>query len=132
MVKSIAMEAATQMTRGMSEAAGETLAQAAQHSEPDIELLLASANAIQRLVAERRALRDRVTTLENELTFLRQHAMLAHGSYRTLTDEFVTQFRLIDSAVSNLFREPAPSASASPLEQPSVQTPGSDRSSAAA
>ena len=67
----------------------------------------------------------------NELTFLRQHASLIHGSYRKLTDEFVTQFKLIDSAVSNLF-QPAPSASASPPEQPSVQTPGSDRSSAAA
>jgi hypothetical protein len=111
---------------------GETPAQAAQNSEPDIELLLASANAIQRLIAERKALRDQVTILEIELRSLRQQGMLIHGSYRTLTDEFVTQFKLIDSAVSNLFQAPAPSASASPPEQPSVQTPGSDRSSAAA
>jgi len=126
------MEAATQMTRAMNEAAAETPAQAAQQSEPDVELLLASANAIQRLVAERRALRDRVTTLENELRSLRQQATVVHDSYRTLTDEFVTQFKLIDSAVSNLFREPAESASASPPEQASMQTPGSERSSEAA
>lgn len=130
MVKSIAMDIATQMTGGMSEAGDP--AQAAQHSEPDIELLLASANAIQRLIAERKALRDQVTILEIELRSLRQQGMLIHGSYRTLTDEFVTQFKLIDSAVSNLFQAPAPSASASPPEQLSVQTPGSDRSSAAA
>jgi predicted nucleotide-binding protein len=126
------MEPATQMTRAMNEAAAETSAQAAQQSEPDVELLLASANAIQRLVAERRALRDRVATLENELRSLRTQATVVHDSYRTLTEEFVTQFKLIDSAVSNLFQAPAPSASASPPEQPSVQTPGSDRSSAAA
>jgi hypothetical protein len=132
MLKSIVMEAATQMTSGMSEAAGETPAQAAQHSEPDVELLLASANAIQRLITERKALRDRVTTLENELRSLRQQATVVHDSYLTLTEEFVTQFKLIDSAVSKLFREPAESANAFPPEQASMQTLGSERSSEAA
>jgi len=120
------------MTRAMSEAAAETPAQAAQQSEPDVELLLASANAIQRLVAERRALRDRVATLENELRSLRTQATVVHDSYRTLTEEFVTQFKLIDSAVSNLFREPAEAGNAPPPEQPPAQPPASERSSAAA
>ena len=120
------------MTRAMSEAAAETPAQAAQQSEPDVELLLASANAIQRLVAERRALRDRVATLENELRSLRTQVTVVHDSYRTLTEEFVTQFKLIDSAVSNLFREPAEAGNAPPPEQPPAQPPASERSSAAA
>jgi predicted nucleotide-binding protein len=120
------------MTDGRSEAAGQTPPQAAQHSEPDVELLLASANAIQRLVAERKALRDRVATLENELRSLRTQATVVHDSYRTLTEEFVTQFKLIDSAVSNLFREPAEAGSATPQEQPPAQTPASERPSAAA
>lgn len=67
----------------------------------DAELLLASANAIQRLVAERDALRSRVAILERDLTLLRQ----AQDSYRTVTTEFVTQFQVIDRAVSNLFGE---------------------------
>jgi hypothetical protein len=84
----------------------------------DVELLLASANAIQRLVAERDALRSRVEILERELTGLRQQTTLVHDSYRTLTTEFVTQFQLIDRAVNDLFREPSESAEASPAEQP--------------
>lgn len=111
---------------GNSEAASETPPEAA--AEPDVELLLASANAIQRLVAERKALLERVATLENELRFLRQRTSLVHDSYRKLTDEFVAQFKLIDAAVSNMFREPAEAAT----EQPAPQTPDPDRSSAAA
>ena len=61
----------------------------------DVELLLASANAIQRLVADRDAFCSRVAILERELTLLRQ----AQDSYRTVTTEFVTQFQVIDRAV---------------------------------
>ncbi|SRR5436309_2936035 len=80
-------------------------------SDLDIELvLLASANAIQRLIAERNALRSRVDHLERELTRLRDQSTLVYDSYRRLTTEFVTQFQLIDSAIGDLFREPIESA----------------------
>ena len=115
----------------MSETTGEASAQPAQDYEPDVELLLASAKAIQRLIAERHILRDRVVTLEHELRSLRSQALLVNDSYRNLTDEFVTQFKLIDSAVSNLFREPA-SPSASPAQATTMQTLDSERSPAAA
>jgi hypothetical protein len=78
-------------------------------SNQDIELwLLAGAGAIQQLIAERNALRSRANALERELTRLRQHVTLIHDSYRRLTTEYVTQFQLIDSAVSNFIREPEP------------------------
>jgi hypothetical protein len=111
---------------GISEPASEMSPEVA--AEPDVELLLASANAIQRLVAERKALLERVEALENELRFLRQRTTLVHDSYRQLTNEFVAQFKLIDTAVSNLFKESAAAAT----EQLSQQTPDSDRPSAAA
>ncbi len=90
------------------EAAGKSGAETRhQGAENDIELvLLASAGAIQRLIAERNALRARAEEQERELTYLRRHVALIHDSYRRLTTEFVTQFQLIDSAVSNFVREP--------------------------
>lgn len=91
-----------------SEAAGKSSAEYRQHgSDQDIELvLLASAGAIQRLIAERNALRNRVEAQEGELTRLQRHVALIHDSYRRLTSEFVTQFQLIDNAVSNFVRDP--------------------------
>lgn len=90
------------------EAAGKSGAEFRQHgSEQDIELvLLASAGAIQRLIAERNTLRNRVEAQERELTRLQRHVTLIHDSYRRLTSEFVTQFQLIESAVSNFVRDP--------------------------
>lgn len=116
------------MLSGFVQGTSEALEQSALNLEPDVELLLASSNAIQRLIAERMALRERVTMLENELRSLRQQTSLVHDGYRKLTGEFVTQFKLLDRAVSNMFREPVESAP----EQPSQHTPGSGRSSAAA
>jgi hypothetical protein len=89
-------------------AAGTSNAQTGQHdAEQDIELvLLASAGAIQRLIAERNELRSRAETQESELTRLRRHIALVHDSYRRLTSEFVTQFQLIDNAVTNFVSEP--------------------------
>jgi hypothetical protein len=78
-------------------------------AQPDVNLdveLLASANAIQRLVAERGALCSRVAILEREVNLLRQ----AHNSYRTVATEFVTQFQVIEGAVSKLFSEPSSSS----------------------
>jgi len=100
--------------------------------EQDVELLLASANAIERLITERRALRHRVSALESELKSLRQQANLVHDSYRTLTDEFVMQFKLIDNAVGNIFREPEEASSSSPEQPAAEKSTDYDRSSAAA
>jgi hypothetical protein len=112
----------------MSETTVASPAQPTQAYESDVELLLASSNAIQRLFAERQMLRERVMTLEHELQSLRSQARLVGDSYRKLTDEFVTQFKLIDNAVSNLFQDPE-SAHASPATK---QPLGSDRSTRAA
>jgi hypothetical protein len=92
----------------MNEAAEEPSTQTGQlTSDQDTEvLLLASAGAIQRLVAERNALRSHAAAQERELTRLRRHFSLIGDSYRRLTTEFVTQFQLIDSAVSNFVGEP--------------------------
>ena len=103
----------------MNEAAEKPSAQIGQlDSDQDIELLLlASAGAIQRLIAERNSLRSRADAQERELTRLRRHVTLFHDSYRRLTTEFVTQFQLIDSAVSNFVLEPTEPAGPPLVEQ---------------
>ena len=63
-------------------------------------LLLSSAEAIQRLIAERDQLRAQIGLQERELGHLNRHVALFHDSYRRLTNEFVTQFQLIDDALS--------------------------------
>jgi hypothetical protein len=96
-------------------------------SEQDIEIvLLAAAGAIQRLVAERNALRTRTAEQERELTHFRRQSTLIHDSYRNLTTEFVKQFHLVDSAVSNLVGEPIEQADAdTPEREIAEQTNGS-------
>jgi len=84
-------------------------------------MLLEAANAIQRLIAERDALRRRVDILETELARLREQTTLIHDSYRRLTTEFVTQLQLLDSGVSDLFREPTQSTGARPAEQQTAE-----------
>jgi hypothetical protein len=76
-------------------------------SEHDIEVLLASANAIQRLIDERNALRNHVDLLERELVRLREQTTL----YRRLTREFMSQVQLVEG-----FREPAESEGEIPVE----------------
>jgi len=88
-------------------------------SDQDIEVLLASANAIQRLIDERNTLRSRVDTLERELARLGHQTRLIVNNYRRLTTECISQFQLIDSEVSDLHQEqPTESAEWSPAEQP--------------
>ena len=78
-------------------------------STQDVELLLlAGANAIQRLISERNSLRSRADAQERELTHLRHHVTLIHDSYRRLTSEYVAQFQLLESAISNFVREAKP------------------------
>ena len=106
----------------------------------DVELLLVQiANAIQRFIGERNALRSRVEDLERELTRMRQQTTLIHDGYKRLSTEFVTQLQFLDSEVSNLFREP-PGSMDTPLGQqqfsheatskapPAANTPFMDRS----
>ena len=106
----------------------------------DVELLLIQiANAIQRFIGERNALRSRVEDLERELTRMRQQTTLIHDGYKRLSTEFVTQLQFLDSEVSNLFREP-PGSMDTPLGQqhfsheatskapPAANTPFMDRS----
>ena len=73
----------------------------------DVEFLLIQiANAIQRFISERNALRTRVEYLERELTRMRQQTTLIHDGYKRLSTEFVTQLQFLDSEVGNLLREP--------------------------
>ena len=89
------------------EAAEEARLAGAHGAEREIErLLLDAAGALQRLVAERDALRARVDAQERELNRLQEHIALFHDSYRRLTSEFIAQSQLIDSAVSNFVGDP--------------------------
>src|SRR4030095_10743550 len=75
-------------------------------SVQDVErLLLEIANAIQRFIAERNALRIRGDSLERELTRMRQQTTLIHDGYRRLSTEFVTQLQFLDNEAANMFRE---------------------------
>jgi predicted nuclease with TOPRIM domain len=88
----------------------------------DVErLLLEAATAIQRLIAERDALRDRVDALESELARLRERTRLIHDSYRRLATEFNTQLQLLDSGFSDVFGEPTQSSGAGPAEQQAAE-----------
>ena len=72
-------------------------------SVQDVErLLLDAASAIQRLIAERDELRQRVDTLESEVASLRERSTLIQDSYQRLTNEFVTQLQLLHSSAGNL------------------------------
>jgi uncharacterized membrane protein len=91
----------------MSEAAQDrTEARAGREAEREMErLLLSSAQAIQRLIAERDALRAQVGLQQQELKRLQRHVALFHDTYRRLTSEFVSQFQLIDDALSGVVGE---------------------------
>jgi hypothetical protein len=92
----------------MSDAAQEPYPQIGQQdSDQDERLALAAAAAIQRLVAERNALRSHAVAQARELTRLRNHFILIRDSYRRLTAEFVTQLQHVDTAVSTVVQEPA-------------------------
>lgn len=88
----------------MSEAAEDrTGAHAREQSEQEMErLLLSSAAAIQRLIAERDTLRAQVGVQERELGQLQRHVTLFHDSYRRLSSEFIAQFQRIDDALSGI------------------------------
>jgi hypothetical protein len=101
--------------REASEMPGAELERPDADNEVEI-LLLAVASALQRVIAERNALRTRTAAQELELTRFRHQSTLIHDSYRRLTNEFVTQFQLIDNAVSNFVRDPSEPEGPSPTE----------------
>src|SRR5262249_1510038 len=69
----------------------------ALHSDEETaKLALAAADAIKRLVADRAALRNRLTAREAELAHLRQHVDLIRDNYRRLASELVTQLEVVD------------------------------------
>lgn len=83
-----------------------------QNSDEDVRLALAAARAIQRLVAERNALRSQTVAQARELTRLRRHATLIRDSYRKLTSEFIAQLQHMDSTLSAAIQDhPTPSHS---------------------
>lgn len=78
------------------------------HSEAETEqIALAAVEAIKRLIAERKALRSRVTILEHELVRLRGHVTLIRDSYRKMAHELITQLRLVDQLDNEAARQPA-------------------------
>lgn len=79
----------------------------------DERLALAAADAIQRLIAERNALRDHAAAQNRELMRLHQQITLIRDSYRRLTFEFVTQLQHIDSVVGDVFPNSAGAAGTS-------------------
>jgi hypothetical protein len=92
----------------MSDAAQEPYPQIGQQdSDQDERLALAAAAAIQRLVAERNAIRSHAVAQARELSRLRNHFTLIRDSYLRLTAEFVTQLQHVDSAVSMVVQGPA-------------------------
>jgi uncharacterized coiled-coil protein SlyX len=92
----------------MSDASAKPESQIGQtSSDQDNELLiLAAADALKKLVQDRRTLRETVAAQERELARLRasnvelwRHVALIRDSYRRLVTEFVIQLKSIDSAV---------------------------------
>ena len=74
-------------------------------------LVLAAAEAIRNLVADRRSLRETVAAQERELIRLRasntelwRHVALIHGNYRRLATEFFTQLQRMDARSAPPYR----------------------------
>ena len=71
-----------------------------QVTDSDIESwALSAVGAIERFIAERNALRERVRIQDRELSLLREHVSLMRNSYRRLANEFVTQLEIVDNLV---------------------------------
>ena len=71
-----------------------------QVTDSDIESwALSAVGAIERFIAERNALRERVRSQDRELSLLREHVSLMRNSYRRLANEFVTELEIVDNLV---------------------------------
>jgi hypothetical protein len=88
----------TEQSQGLSDNEAENLA-------------LAAAEAIKRLVPERKVLRDQLEVQARETKRLRDHVALLRDNYRKLANELIAQLKLVD----NLEAEPEPPAAAAQL-----------------
>jgi predicted nuclease with TOPRIM domain len=78
------------------------------HSDEEtLQLALAAAEAIKRLIAERDELRGRLVSQELEVARLREHVGLIRDSYRRLAHELVSQLELVDKIDSEVGQETA-------------------------
>jgi len=76
------------------------------HSDEEmVELALAAAEAIKRLVAERTALRNLLAAREEEVARLREHIRMIRDSYRRLANELASQIELVDKLDSEAGQE---------------------------
>ena len=80
----------------MNDVAPNAQADPLHSDEETVQLALAATEAIKRLIAERNALRSRLTSREHELTRLREHVALIRDSYRRLANELITQLKLVE------------------------------------
>jgi hypothetical protein len=94
----------------MSDSTSTEQSQALTDNEAE-NLALAAAEAIKRLVRERRMLRDQLAAQARETKRLRDHVALLRDNYRKLANELIAQLKLID----NLESEPEPPAGAAQL-----------------
>ena len=92
--------------------------------DQDERLALAAVEAIQRLVAERNALREHAASQKQELLSFQRHTMLIRDSYRRLTLEFVTQLQHIDRVVSDVFPESMGTAGSNHITNEKQNRPG--------
>jgi predicted nuclease with TOPRIM domain len=91
----------------MSDEAPNAQADHLHSDEETVQLALAAAEAIKRLIAERNALRSRLSSREREVTRLRDHVTLIRDSYRRLATELITQLELVDNFDGEVAQETA-------------------------
>ena len=78
------------------------------HSDDEmVQLALAAAEAIKRLVAERAALRNLLAGKEAEVARLRDHIGKIRDSYGRLANELASQIELVDKIESDVRQETA-------------------------
>jgi len=108
----------------MNDVAPNAQADPLHSDEETVQLALAATEAIKRLVAERNALRSRLTSREHELTRLREHVALIRDSYRRLANELIAQLKLVDS-----FDSESSQTTAGPEEFPRFLRSGQQKAS---
>jgi hypothetical protein len=96
-------------------------------------LVLAAAEAIRNLVADRRSLRETVAAQERELIRVRannaelwRHVGLIRDSYRRLATEFFTQLQRMDSAIGATVPAEFRTGSTQELVNPLANKPNED------
>jgi hypothetical protein len=89
------------------------------HSDDEtVQLALAAAEAIKRLVAERATLRNLLAAKEAEVARLRDHIGKIRDSYGRLANELASQIELVDKLESDVRQETAGLVEFPPLYPP--------------